>query len=418
MSVDCVYEILNRCEDARSAFAWMEAVNNAYIPGLGRIPTLDYIPGYVQQKFVGKLTLGVFMRMEYVHLYIKYAGMVDWSGIYARDFRQMSIEFAQSCEAYMPENFRQRFVGKFIPTQSMFNDNISYYKKYSRMIDWEGSWRQHGRTMDLKFAESCEMYMPEDFRQSTVGELIPKRPMSDDSISCYKKYHRMINWKKSYRRHGAGMSPKFAYACQEYMPSYIQTWVLGKLIPDQPMNDANVSYYREYSQMIDWRAAYNKYKQDISPTFAHMCEEYLPKDTLLVTRGSDVPSQPMNDSTIAYYKEHAHTINWAKTLAKRRNISPNFAIACAEYIDWYNCRNIRISCKLLEVIKDKICWATILERHKLRDATLIKFIGYINWGSPSAENRLGDPGSKLRNAVEAMFPTAMWEQARTVTHTA
>lgn len=350
MSVDCVYEILNHCEDVESVYAWLEAIDNAHIPGLGWIPSLDYIPSCVLQKFAGKLVPYVPMRDENIPLYMKYIGMINWNGVHKRYGDNMDPEFAQVCREFMPDDMQVIVGGRHVPARPASDENIPYYEKYFDMIDWQGVYKANGRSTDPEFDQLYKKYVPKFYSCAVRRTLIPFRPMCDSNISYYQKYADKIDWREAYRRHGRSISPKFVRECQKYLPKRLSMRPLGKFVPFYTMTVPN----------------------------------------------------------IAYYKEHAHMIDWIGALNKHRHVHPEFAVILAEYIDWNKCQNMYISYELLQVIKGRICLTNILDNHRLSDSSLIEFVKRIDWDSPSGQARIGTAGTELQRLIAHKFPSA-WE---------
>lgn len=375
MSVDCVYEILNHCEDAKSVFAWMEAVDNAYVPGLGRIPSLDYIPNNICEKFAGRLTIFSRMHDNVIGIYKKYIRMIKWSvGPLSRRYAGMSSEFPYTFKEYLP----------------------SYEYIYGPVYDG----------MSPKFAHKFFCHLPERARSQLMKwPLVPTYPMTDDNISYYEKYSYLIDWKGAYKKHYYTMSPKFAHTFTEILPKYAQPWDPSRFVPIRPMTDANASYYNEYSHRIDWQTAYRDHKRSMTPKFAHVCGEHLLKYVRAYSVNKLLPERTMIDINASYYKKYSHLIDWDRAIKKHRSMSPKFATVCAEYIDWQNpvCQYIYFSYELLRVIKDKICWTDILEHHKLSNAVLIEFVDYIDWNSSSGQNRAYTASTKLLKLIVHRF---------------
>lgn len=170
MSVDVTYEILNYFDTAADVYAWLEAIDNAHIPGLGWVPSLDYIPSCILEKFAGKLVPTAPMRDKSIPIYMKYIGMIDWPGVYRRFGNNMDPEFAQLYKEFMPKIMQQTAKGRHVPSRTMMASNISYYIKYAHTINWERTIRKH-RHMDPEFAIACADYI--NWEDSACREIYP-----------------------------------------------------------------------------------------------------------------------------------------------------------------------------------------------------------------------------------------------------
>lgn len=137
MSVDIIYEILNYCETARDVFAWMEAVDDAYIPGLGRIPALDYIPTKIQKKFCYKLILDdrPFI-LSSAPIYKKYGCMINWFGS-CKKYRRMTPDFATACENCIEwDQFTSQLIYFDSPLLRVVKDKVRWrYIEYKKLSD-------------------------------------------------------------------------------------------------------------------------------------------------------------------------------------------------------------------------------------------------------------------------------------------